>query len=217
MRLIAPFALLALLAASGAVRAQPAPIIDNDRVTVWDVRLNRGETSPAPPADKDAVIMVLEGGDVRTHSAGSASATVKRAFGEAVFVAKGAARTDTALTDGVHEVLVALKDAAHVNVVNATGLPAAFPREGAVMTLDTPRVTVWHYSWDPAKPTVMHFHDKDVVVAYRFDGTLNSTTPDGTVTSNPYKAGDIRFNLANRSHFEQLIGARQSAIMMELK
>ena len=63
----------------------------------------------------------------------------------------------------------------------------------------------------------MHFHDKDVVVAYRFDGTLNSTTPDGTVTSNPYKAGDIRFNLANRSHFEQLIGARQSAIMMELK
>jgi hypothetical protein len=25
----------------------------------------------------------------------------------------------------------------------------------------------------------MHFHDKDIVVVYRYDGSLKSTTPDG--------------------------------------
>ena len=28
-------------------------------------------------------------------------------------------------------------------------------------------------------PTPMHFHDKDIVVAYRYDGSLKSVTPDG--------------------------------------
>ena len=32
-----------------------------------------------------------------------------------------------------------------------------------------------------------------------------------------YKAGDIRFNRANRAHFERLVSGRQSAVMMELK
>jgi hypothetical protein len=63
----------------------------------------------------------------------------------------------------------------------------------------------------------MHFHDKDVVVAYRYDGTLKSVTPDGASVLNAYRAGEIRFNRANRSHYEELTSARQSAVMMELK
>ena len=33
--------------------------------------------------------------------------------------------------------------------------------------------------WAPNTPPPMHFHDKDIVVAYRYDGSLKSTTPDG--------------------------------------
>ena len=217
MRSFAFLAIAALTSVALPAMAQPAPIIDNERVTVWDVKLAKGETAPAPPGDRDAFVMVLEGGSIRTEAAGAPAQTVARAFGDAVFIPKGAARRDTALTDGVHEVLIALKDTPHTPVANTTGLPAAFPRPGSVKVIDNARATVWHYSWDPAKPTAMHFHDKDVVVAYRYDGTLKSTTPDGTVTVNPYKAGDIRFNQANRSHFEQLVGERQSAMMIELK
>jgi hypothetical protein len=67
-----------------------APVIDNDRVTVWDITLKMGEAAPAPPADRDTVIMFLEGGDIRTAT-NNVSVTMPRKFGDAVFITKGAA------------------------------------------------------------------------------------------------------------------------------
>jgi redox-sensitive bicupin YhaK (pirin superfamily) len=197
----------------------PASVIDNDEVTVWDITLKKGETAPTPPADKDTVVMFLEGGDIRT-GANDVSVTMPRKFGDAVFLPKGrgAASTDTLVSRGpAHEIVVALKDHAETTVPNPTKYPLAFPRPGSVKVLENAKVIVWHYSWTPGKPTAMHFHDKDVVVAYRYDGTLNSTAPDGTVTVNPYKTGDIRFNKANRTHSELLTTGRQSAVILELK
>jgi hypothetical protein len=210
---------LLALAVGTSAAAQPAPLIDNDRVTVWDVPLAPGVKGPVTPHDEDAVIMFLEGGDIRSTDAAGHSQTVKRDFGDAVFVPRGTDSTDTLSAGGpAHEILVALKNQpAAPAVVNTTGFPAAFPRPGSVKVLDNNRVSVWHYSWLKNAPTPMHFHDKDVVVAYRYDGTLKSVTPDGTVTINPLKAGDIRFNKANRTHYEELMTDRQSAVMMELK
>jgi hypothetical protein len=83
--------------------------------------------------------------------------------------------------------------------------------------LDNDRVTVWHYSWAPGVPTPMHFHAKDVVVAYRYDGALKSVKPDGTSVVNADRQGSIYFNQGNRAHYEELTTDRQSAVMMELK
>jgi hypothetical protein len=207
-----------LLGASLPAAAQPAPVIDNERVTVWDIILEKGVSGPVTPHDMDAVIMFLEGGRIRTLEAGGKSSTATRKFGDAVFVSKGTDARQTLISDGqAHEIVIALKDYRVPVVVNTTGLPAAFPRPGSVKALDNDRITVWHYTWMPGVPTPMHFHDKDVVVAYRYDGALKSVTPDGASVINPYKAGDIRFNKANRSHYEELTTARQSAVMMELK
>jgi len=63
----------------------------------------------------------------------------------------------------------------------------------------------------------MHFHDKDVVVVYRYDGSLKSTTPDGKSLVNDYKSGSIRFNRGDRAHFEELVQGEQSAMIMEFK
>ena len=63
----------------------------------------------------------------------------------------------------------------------------------------------------------MHFHDKDVVVFYQEDGDLQSTTPNGEKTVNPYKPGMIRFNLRDRIHTETLIRGKQRALITELK
>lgn len=66
-------------------------------------------------------------------------------------------------------------------------------------------------------PTPMPYHDKDVVVVYRFDGSLKSTTPDGKSVVNDYEFDSIRFNKGDRVHFETLVSGQQSAIIMELK
>ena len=63
----------------------------------------------------------------------------------------------------------------------------------------------------------MHFHDKDVVVAYRYDAELASTTPDGKRVVNRFEAGEVRFNPAKRVHSELLVSPRASAVMTELK
>jgi hypothetical protein len=209
-----PFLCL-LAAVSFSLPALAAPAIDNDRVTVWDIKLQKGESGPPAPTDKDTLVMFLEGGVIRTASGGKTTTAVRK-FGDAVWIAKGA--SDTLVSGGpAHEIMVALKDHAEPPTPNHSGLPLAFPRPGSVKVLENPRVIVWRYSWSKGRPTPMHFHDKDVVVAYRYDGTLQSTTPDGAVTVNPYRQGEIRFNKADRTHSELLTTARQSAVIVELK
>jgi len=196
----------------------PAPVIDNDEVTVWDIRLQKGAAAHPTPHDLDTVIMFLEGGRIRTRVAGGGTRTATRAFGDALFVPTGTDARQTLLSDdAAHEIVIALKAHRAPAVANTTGLPAAFPRPGSVKVLDNDRVVVWHYRWTPGVPTPMHFHDKDVVVADRYDGTLRSVAPDGAVVVNAYRSGDIRFNKANRSHYEELTTWRQSAVIMELK
>jgi hypothetical protein len=210
--------LLVLMVALMPVPALAAPVIDNNRVTVWDVTLAKGQSAPATPADKDTIIMFLEGGGIQTAMAGGTTITASRKFGDAMLIPKGSTAVDTLVSGGpAHEIVVALKDHAGTAVANTSGLPLAFPRPGSVKVLENAKVIVWHYSWTKGKPTPMHFHDKDVVVAYRYDGTLKSTMPDGTIMENPYKKGDIRFNKGNRSHSELLTTARQSAVILELK
>jgi hypothetical protein len=209
---------LSLLVVSLPAWAQPAPVIDNDRVTVWDVRLAKGAAGPTTPHDLDTVIMFLEGGRIRTADERGGSTVADRSFGDALFVPKGSDQNDTALSDGgAHEIVIALKDRPQPPIANNSVYPEAFPRPGSVKALDNPRVVVWNYSWTPGVPTPMHFHDKDIVVAYRYDGSLKSVTPDGASVVNPYKVGDIRFNKANRVHYEELTTDRQSAVMAELK
>ncbi len=218
-----------ILAASGLLaltwlqifQSSPAlaavPTIDNDEVTVWDILLNKGDSAPATPSNMDTVVMFLEGGTIRTTSQNGRAKIVARKFGDAVFESKGQSRTDTLLSGGpAREIVVALKNPAHA--VPDTGKnPLAFPRPGSVKVFENDRVIVWHYSWVKGRPTPMHFHDKDVVVAYRYDGTLRSITPDGQATDNAYKKDDIRFNKSNRTHSEVLTTARQSAAILELK
>jgi hypothetical protein len=113
--------------------------------------------------------------------------------------------------------VITLKDKKVAPIENKSGYPNAFPRPNNVKLYEDARVIVWDYTWTLGKPTPMHFHDKDVVVYYFEDGDLQSTTPSGEKTVNPYKPGMIRFNLRDRSHTETLIRGKQHGIMTELK
>jgi hypothetical protein len=132
----------------------------------------------------------------------------KRAF----FVPKGVT------VPGVkHAIVVDLKAVTVPPVENKTKYPLAFPRPGVKKIVDNNRVFVWDYTWTPAQPTPMHFHDKDVVVVYLADGQLKSTTPDGKSEVNTITNGLTKFNAPNRTHTEELVKGNARAIIVELK
>lgn len=193
----------------------PAPVIDNTWVSVHDVRLVPGTPGPALTHPGDYVVLNISGGRVQSNGQNKEK-TATHAPGSATF-GHGGTVTDTALGNPVHEVVVDLKDASSGAVPNTTGLPLAFPRPGSKKVFENGRVIVWNYAWQTGKPTPMHFHDKNVLVVYGGNGPLKGVSPDGKEVINNYKAGEIRFNLANRSHYEQVMSDRQNAVMMELK
>jgi hypothetical protein len=191
--------LIAFMAVCALYGQDGKPVIDNERVTVWDVTWTKGAINPAAP-DRDAVLMRLTG-----PHAGTAS-----------FMAKGSERNEQG-DIGARSLIIELKDHAVPPLENKTGYPLAFPRPHVKKLLENDRVVVWSYRWNPGEPTPMHFHDKDVVVVYLEDTALTSTTLDGTKTLNEYKAYDIRFNKRDRTHTELLERGTGSAMMMELK
>jgi hypothetical protein len=178
-----------ILTAGLPAAAQLAPIIDNERVTVWDT------TSALPPATHDFIAVSL---------------TKK---GTAILGHKGEVPGEA----GARTIVIELKDHPEAPIPNTTGYPNAFPRPRVVKLLENDKVTVWSYRWNPGEPTPLHFHDKDVVVVYEEDTALKSTTPDGKGVVNEYKFGDVRFNRGNRSHSELLVKDTGSAVMTELK
>ena len=185
-------ALLALLlgTAAGQTRAQGVqPVIDNERVTVWDTR------NPLPPAERDFVAVSLSKKD------------------SAVFGHKGNIPGEA----GSRTVVIELKDHGVAPIPNNSGYPNAFPRPRAKKLLESDRVIVWSYSWNLGEPTPMHFHDKDVVVVFEEDAALKSTTPDGKSVVNDNKFGDIRFSRRDRTHTELLVRGTGSAVIVELK
>lgn len=217
-KVLAIAAILAFTGSSQAADRAPAPVIDNSRVVVWSLQLRKGDTGPFTPKDLDTVVMFLEGGTIRSEAPDGRSHVQRRRSGDAVWVPKGSPLKDTPVSEAaVEEVVIALKDTPVEPLANTSGLPSAFPRPGSRKVLENARVIVWQYSWVPGRPTPMHFHDKDVVVAYREEGTLQSLSPTGERTRNTYHPGEIRFNARNRSHSEQLVSGRQSAVMVELK
>ena len=198
--------------ATPALAQAPAPVIDNERVTVRDITLEQGKPGPRIGHAGDYIVLYVKGGQVRAAN----SKTASPADGSAI-AGHGGSTSDTAIAGAAHEVVVELKDAPSKTVPNTTGLPPAFPREGSKLVLETGKVRVWNYKWLPGKPTPMHFHNTEVVVTYLHDGDVASTTQDGKKTVNHRKAGDIVFNVANRSHSEALVQGEQSGIMLELK
>lgn len=204
-------ALLAALPVA-ALAQTPAPVIDNARVTVRDVVLEPGQPAPAIAHAGDYIILYRTGGRIQ----GSDGRVVRHADGSAVW-GHGGTTSDTAVGAPAHEIIVELKDAPSNTVPNTPGLPPAFPRPGSKKVFENDKVRVWNYAWVPGKPTAMHFHDTEVVVTYLQDGDVASTTPDGKTTVNHRKAGDIVYNLANRSHSEEVVKGEQSGIMLELK
>jgi len=187
----------ALLLGSG-LRADQAPLIQNNRVTVWDV----APGAPAPATSHDVVTFVIRG-------------SVTNPQGTAVYRAKGAPAQPVPAT--ARAIVIELQDAKVAPLPNTSGYPLAFPRPGSRKLLENDRVVVWSFTWTPGVATPVHFHDKDVVVTYLADGALTSTDPQGKAVVNEHHFGYTKFNARDRVHTETLTRGQASALMVELK
>lgn len=220
--------ILAILIAALPLRVQELPhafpregakqLFDNERVTVWDVTLEKGRPTPMHRHRYDFVRVELANSTSKVTSLSGVAQTVNMRFGQAFFSRKGTAEMQEGLSDlPRHMIIIDLKDVVLPPLANTSGHPLAFPREGAQKLIDNARVTVWDLSWTPGRPTPMHFHDKDVVAVYLGDGSTSSTTPEGVTTVNPHFPGEAKFNPRNRTHSELLPAGMQRVIAVELK
>jgi hypothetical protein len=178
---------IALGVATSSFAAEP--VLDNERVTVWDT------TTVLPPAQYDFVAVSLA------------------RKGTAIYGHKGELPGET----GVRTIVIELKDHPLAPIANPTGFPLAFPRPHAKKLLENDRVMVWNYVWRPGVPTPMHFHDKDALVVFEGSGALQSTTPDSNSAVAEYKFAEIRFNPRERAHSELLVRGHTRAVITELK
>ncbi len=181
--------LCALALSLAALSRAAEPVIDNDRVTVWDT------AGALPPARHDFVAVSLS----------------KK--GTAIFGRRG----EIPSKDGARTVVIELKDNSPAPIPNNTAYPLAFPRPHAKKLLENARVVVWNSVWRPGEPTPMHFHDKDAVAVFEADGALQSVHADGKKTDFEIKFGDVRFSRRDRAHSELLLRGQARAVIIELK
>jgi len=183
-------AALVFFALSVAARSYGAePVLDNERVMVWDT------AAALAPAQHDFVAVSL------AHK------------GAAVFGHKG----DIAGAAGVRTIVIEIKDHPLASIANTSGYPLAFPRLNAKKLLENDKVVVWDNVWQPGKPTPMHFHDKDALVVYEATGALQSTSSDGKQVVSEYRFGQIRFSPRDHTHTEVLVHGHGRAVILELK
>ena len=194
-------------------------IIDNPRVTVWDVRLAKGQATPMHRHDYDTVVVFPSGGAIQTRSGEGAGRVASHVAGAALFQSKGVTHSEEgASSEPTRAIVIELKDLAVAPILNTTKYPNAFPdRPGAKKVIDNDRVVAWDYTWTEGVPTPVHFHDKDVVVVFLEEGTLRSTTPTGEVTFNEITVGKTMFNPRARLHVEELVKGKARALIVELK
>jgi quercetin dioxygenase-like cupin family protein len=193
-------------------------LLDNARVTMWDVTWPKGKPSPMHRHRYDLVGVYLVGSPIRvTLPDGTArESTVEPGF--ILYQREAVTHIEEGIADiPRHAILTDIKGGPIAAIENPSGQPTAFPREGARQAVDNEKVTIWEYAWTLGKSTGMHFHDKDAFVVFLADGELKSTTPDGKSEITKYKRGDSRFSPRGRVHSEELVSGALRAVITELK
>lgn len=222
--------ILTMVLASGGWLLQPADLphafpregavqlLDNARVTMWDVTWLKGKPSPMHRHRYDLVGVYLVGSTIRVTplSGLSGESTVEPGF--ILYQREGVTHIEEGMADiPRHAILTDIKGGPIGAMPNTSGQPAAYPRAGARQAVDNEKVTIWEYAWTLGKSTGMHFHDKDTFVVFMADGELKSTTPDGKSEITKIKRGDSRFSPRGRVHSEELVSGAVRAVITELK
>lgn len=193
-------------------------VLDNEWIAVWDVTLMSGKPVSMDHQDDDSITLYFTDSKIRTTYADGKTLVDSRKFGDAAYGPKGTVEKREVISGSPARFFVINFKALPVRRwENTSGLPLAYPRPGSTKVFENDRVVVWKYTFPLGVRTRMHYHDKDALVVYRYDGSIRSTTPDGKSIVSDNKAGQIKFNEGDRAHYEELVKGQESVIVAELK
>jgi len=120
--------ILMALPVSAQIDATPtAPVIDNERVKVWDITLIPGKPTLMQRHESAVVTMFLDGGKIRSTKENGETIVSERKFGEIVYDALGTEHIEEVISGSPARLIVAeLKEHPEPLYVNKSGYPPAF-------------------------------------------------------------------------------------------
>lgn len=194
-------------------------ILENDRVIVWDVQLQKGQRAALHTHPYDIVSVTLTPGGHRDTGADGSSEERMFKMGDVRFTAKGRTHFEVGLTDPPRRVIVTeLKPAAAAAAPSPSRYPPAYPREGARKILENDRVIVWDVTLENGRRTAVHDHPYDFMSVTLTPGAIRDVGPDGSVEDRQFETGQVRFQAKGRIHADE--GASvvpRRSIVIELK
>lgn len=196
-------------------------IIDNPRVTVWEVNWRHGDEQPYHRHLYDMAGVYLRYGPIVVTSLdGKANTGSVFEVPRPYFQPKGITHREEAHAPGQPErlaIMVDLKDSATDMMFIDDPEPSAWPRDGAKNVLENPRIRMWDYTWTAGAPAVKRVYRSDVVEVVVSGGSLKITGVTGKPETLVLAPKDARFVSRGTVRTEEHVSGAPRIIAIELK
>lgn len=196
-------------------------IIDNPRVTVWEVNWRHGDEQPYHRHLYDMAGVYLRYGPIVVTSLdGKANTGSVFEVPRPYFQPKGITHREEAHAPGQPErlaIMVDLKDSATDMMFIDDPEPSAWPRDGAKNVLENPRIRMWDYTWTAGAPAVKRVYRSDVVEVVVTGGSVKITGVTGKPETLVLAPKDARFVSRGTVRTEEHVSGAPRIIAIELK
>ncbi len=234
-RLLSAVLLLLALAVTSAQESYPhafpregaKQLIDNDRVSVWEVTWLNGVRQPIHRHRYDMVGVYLRYGPItvtRPDGTVNPPSAPFESIPRLLFQPADVTHREEALNPpGTPERLAIMTDLKYPRNENRPPLstdktlPHSFPRPGAKNLQENERVRFWDYTWSSGAAVARHVHDTDTVEVFVDGGEITSTTPDGKTVKYQAVWKGARFVPRGTIDSEVATSGSPRAIVVELK
>ena len=179
-------------------------ILENERVIVWDVQLQKGQRVAMHTHPYDIVSVTLTPGGHQDIGADGVAEERVFKMGDVRFTPKGRTHVEVGLTDPPRRAIVTeLKPVAPGGKPSASKYPPAYPREGARKILENDRVILWDVTLENHRRTEIHSHPYDVMSVTLTPGAIRDIGLDGAIEDRRFEAGQVRFQTKGRIHADE--------------
>lgn len=206
LRLIAAIALVAVpaiatlaaapkpAAAQMALSADPhiKPVLTNPYATVFDMKLQPGDTTMFHRHLRDMVTVVITGDSLMVQRTDRAPDTVAVQPGEATYTAYSEGPLVHRLADAdtvpFRQIMVELGFRSDATGQGLTGVP------GYTLQVDSPRVAIYTLSLPPGQTVPVHTFGRPTLIIPITPGTLESTTAGGAARVLALQPGGVEWH-----------------------
>jgi quercetin dioxygenase-like cupin family protein len=193
-------------------------LFENERVAVWDVTWPKGLPSAMHQHPVDQLSITLRGGSVRVTRLGGAPAVSESQPGKVVFTPQGTIHMEEGVSEIPQRKIMLQLKSLGPPVTAASGVPGAFPREGAVKLLENDRVIAWDFTWKPGQNIGPHENLRESVMVFLEGGTIRSISDQNGSKDAAVRAGEVMYSIhGGDARTEEAIQGSPRAIVVELK